>query len=255
MGFIRKEGNNKLRLIRNNIILQQIIEENKIIDINEDNGNEMILGGGKEIEKEKLLNILDKKNKETKKIDKLQKILDKINKEKYKYKDIFVTYDDIIDKDNYNNFIAVKSNDKAWTDIKTLNKDNFINNNLDSNNLKNNFFLDFNKIFTNENNPMVYKENNLNKHIKNINNKSSILIQCQKPIDLHFISRHKHNIVFEKNNSTFIKEENVNDTNETNFTYAEAGEGETYTMLEKQSNTCLQILMILFVLIITLMIS
>ena len=37
MGFIKKEGNNKLRLIRNNIILQQIIEENKIIDINEDN--------------------------------------------------------------------------------------------------------------------------------------------------------------------------------------------------------------------------
>ena len=109
IGFIKREGNNKFRLLRNNVYLQQLIEENKKnIDIKEDNENII-----------KLNSI----NKEIELVDKLQKILDKKNNEINK--DIFLTYDDIIRQDNLSKFIAVQSYNGIISDYKILNEEDF----------------------------------------------------------------------------------------------------------------------------------
>ena len=71
--------------------------------------------------KEEKENKIEKINKEIEKVNKLIDISDKKLKEIMK--DIYLTYDDIMGKDNLSNFIAVKSNDETGPDIKILNED------------------------------------------------------------------------------------------------------------------------------------
>ena len=82
-----------------------------------------------------------------------------------------------------------------------------------------------------------------------INNKSSNLIKNKNPFELYSISPER-NKVFEKDGSKFYKKEIEKDYNESFFTYAETSTGEDDT--EKESNTCLEILIILFVLMVVL---
>ena len=85
----------------------------------------------------------------------------------------------------------------------------------------------------------------------NINcNKSLNLIKYQNPFELDFISSERGNTVFEKNSNFYKKDEN--DDNESYFNYAETSAGKDHTMLEKDSNSCLEILIILFVLMVVL---
>ena len=169
--------------------------------INEDNEKDFDIKKDKE-------NKINKINKEIEKVNKLIKISDKKLKEIKK--DIYLTYDDIIGKDNLSNFIAVKSNDETGPDIKILNEDDLINNNLVPNDFEENFISNLNKSFTmkynpinNEINPILYENNNNenkdndiihinnnneNKDIMNIINKSSNLPQNQNQIELFFIS-------------------------------------------------------------------
>ena len=162
-------------------LLNEDNEKNININIKEDNKNK-----------------INKINKEKEKINKLINISDKkLNEIK---KDIYLTYDDIIGKGNLSNFIAVKSNDETRPDIKILNENDLVNNNLFSNFFEDNFISNFNESFTmkynpinnninNEMNSMSYENNNNeNKNIMNINNKSSNLLQSQNPIELFLIS-------------------------------------------------------------------
>ena len=114
MGFIKREGNNKLKLLKDSIYLRQLIEEEnkKSIDINEYNENRIKLNSIKE---------------EIDFVSRLQNILN--TKIKKINKDIFLTYDDIIGKDNLFNYIAIKSNDGKGTDIEILNEDKTLENN------------------------------------------------------------------------------------------------------------------------------
>ena len=85
----------------------------------------------------------------------------------------------------------------------------------------------------------------------NINcNKSLNLIKNQNPFELDFISSERGNTIFEKNSNFYKKDEN--DDNESYFNYAETSAGNEHTMLEKDSNSCLEILIILFVLMVVL---
>ena len=111
--------------LKNNILLENLKNNEKDIDIKEDNENK-INKINKEIEKvNKLINISDKKLKEIK-------------------KELLLTYDDIIGKENSSNFIAVKSNNESGPDIKILNEDDLVNNNLVGNDLEENFFSNLN---------------------------------------------------------------------------------------------------------------
>ena len=248
MGFIKREGNNKFRLLRNNNYLLQLIEEEnkKNIDIKEDSENRNKMNGIKE---------------EIRWVKKLQNILDK--KIKGINKDIFLTYDDIITKDNLSNYIAVKSNDGIASDIKILSEDNFVNNILDTNDFQENSIYNFNKSFSNknnninndinnENNPTLYEQINHNKEImnkNNKNNKSLNLMKSQNPFEFHFIYPDKQDTVFDKNNSIFLKEGKVNDNKKASFNYAAKGGGESYTIIENESNSCFEILIIISILI------
>ena len=201
---------------------------------------------------------MDSINKEIELVDKFKKILD--NKNNEINKDIFLTYDDIIRQDNLSKFIAVKSNNGIISDFKKLNEDDFTNSN--TNNFEENTIFNFSKIFSIKNNPInnykkheinptFYERNKQNKDIMNINcNKSLNLIKNQNPFELDFISSERGNTVFEKNSNFFKKDEN--DDNESYFNYAETSAGKDHTMLEKDSNSCLEILIILFVLMVVL---
>lgn len=201
---------------------------------------------------------MDSINKEIELVDKFKKILD--NKNNEINKDIFLTYDDILRKDNLSKFIAVKSNNGIISDFKILNEDDFTNNN--TNNFEENTIFNFSKIFSIKNNPInnykkheigptFYERNKQNKDIMNINcNKSLNLIKYQNPFELDFISSERGNTVFEKNSNFFKKDEN--DDNESYFNYAETSAGDDRTILEKDSNPCLEILIILFVLMVVL---
>ena len=83
----------------------------------------------------------------------------------------------------------------------------------------------------------------------NKNNKSSNLMKSQNPFEFHFIYPDRQNIVFDKNNSIFLKEGKVNDNKKASFNYAAKGAGESYTIIENESNSCFEILIILSVLI------
>ena len=201
---------------------------------------------------------MDSINKEIELVDKFKKILD--NKNNEINKDIFLTYDDIIRQDNLSKFIAVKSNNGIISDFKKLNEDDFTNSN--TNNFEENTIFNFSKIFSIKNNPInnykkheisptFYERNKQNKDIMNINcNKSLNLIKYQNPFELDFISSERGNTVFEKNSNFFKKDEN--DDNESYFNYAETSARNDHTMLEKDSNSCLEILIILFVLMVVL---
>ena len=201
---------------------------------------------------------MDSINKEIELVDKFKKILD--NKNNEINKDIFLTYDDILRKDNLSKFIAVKSNNGIISDFKKLNEDDFTNSN--TNNFEENTIFNFSKIFSIKNNPInnykkheisptFYERNKQNKDIMNINcNKSLNLIKYQNPFELDFISSERGNTVFEKNSNFFKKDEN--DDNESYFNYAETSARNDHTMLEKDSNSCLEILIILFVLMVVL---
>ena len=81
--------------LKNNIPLEKVNERSeKDIDIKEEKENK-----------------IDKINKEIEKVNQLIDISDKKLKEIKK--DIYLTYDDIMGKDNFSNFIAVKSNNEA----------------------------------------------------------------------------------------------------------------------------------------------
>ena len=201
---------------------------------------------------------MDSINKEIELVDKFQNILDKKNNEINK--DIFLTYDDIIRNDNLSKYIAVKSNNGIISNFKILNEDDFTNSNI--NDFEENSIFNFSKIFSIKNNPInnykkheisptFYERNKQNKDIMNINcNKSLNLIKNQNPFELDFISSERGNTVFEKNSNFFKKDEN--DDNESYFNYAETSAGKDHTMLEKDSNSCLEILIILFVLMVVL---
>ena len=160
--------------------------------------------------KEEKENKIEKINKEIEKVNKLIDISDKKLKEIKK--DIYLTYDDIMGKDNLSNFIAVKSNDGTGPDIKILNEDDLLNNNLVANDFEENFISNLNKSLTmkynpinnyvnNDVNPIFYENNtnvnkdiihinnnNENREIMNINNRSSNMLQSQNPIELFLIS-------------------------------------------------------------------
>ena len=160
--------------------------------------------------KEEKENKIEKINKEIEKVNKLIDISDKKLKEIKK--DIYLTYDDIMGKDNLSNFIAVKSNDGTGPDIKILNEDDLVNNNLFANDFEENFISNLNKSLTmkynpinnyvnNDINPIFYENNinenkdiihinnnNENRELMNINNRSSNMLQSQNPIELFLIS-------------------------------------------------------------------
>ena len=181
--------------LKNNILLEKVNEKNeKDIDAVEEKENK-----------------IDKINKEIEKVNKLIDISDKKLKEIKK--DIYLTYDDIMGKDNLSNFIAVKSNDEAGPNIKILNEDDLANNNIVANDFEENFIPNLNKSFTmkfnpinnyvnNEINPILYENNinenkdiihinnnnNENRDIMNINNRPLNMLQSQNPIELFLIS-------------------------------------------------------------------
>ena len=160
--------------------------------------------------KEEKENKIEKINKEIEKVNKSIDISDKKLKEIKK--DIYLTYDDIMGKDNLSNFIAVKSNDETGPDIKILNEDDLVNNNLVANDFEENFISNLNKSLTmkynpinnyvnNHVNPIFYENNtnenkdiihinnnNENREIMNINNRSSNMLKSQNPIELFLIS-------------------------------------------------------------------
>ena len=202
---------------------------------------------------------MDSINKEIELVDKFQNILDKKNNEINK--DIFLTYDDIIRNDNLSKYIAVKSNNGIISNFKILNEDDFTNSNI--NDFEENSIFNFSKIFSIKNNPInnykkhqispiFYEGNKQNKDIMNINyNKSLNLIKNQNPFELDFISSKRINTIFEKN-TNYFKKEIENDDKESYFNYAETSARNDHTMLEKDSNSCLEILIILFVLMVVL---
>lgn len=202
---------------------------------------------------------MDSINKEIELVDKFQNILD--NKNNEINKDIFLTYDDIIRNDNLSKYIAVKSNNGIISNFKILNEDDFTNSNI--NDFEENSIFNFSKIFSIKNNPInnykkhqispiFYEGNKQNKDIMNINyNKSLNLIKNQNPFELDFISSKRINTIFEKN-TNYFKKEIENDDKESYFNYAETSAGDDRTILEKDSNPCLEILIILFVLMVVL---
>ena len=131
------------------------------------------------------------------------------NNLKKKNKKIYLTYDDILSMDKYNNYnyIAVKSNEETSPEIKVLNEDDlpeYDNKCVDINNFEENYLSKINSLsfknnptnnyFFNEFNPFFYGSKEENNCFINDNNKSPNEIKVnnlekEKPIDLFLISQ------------------------------------------------------------------
>ena len=131
------------------------------------------------------------------------------NNLKKKNKKIYLTYDDILGMDKYNNYnyIAVKSNEETSPEIKVLNEDDlpeYDNKYIDINNFEENYLSKINSLsfknnptnnyFFNEFNPFFYGNKEENNCFINDNNKFQNEIKVnnlekEKPIDLFLISQ------------------------------------------------------------------
>ena len=211
IGYIKKEGRNKIKWIKGDLALKNIIknfDNNENIDIKDN--------------KDKKINLI---NEEIKKVDKLiikaEDNLNKINK------NLFLTYDDIKGGDKFHNYIALKSNGDANPDIIFLNEDDLKDNNLDISHIKENFFINdnininmknniINKSQNNDINQFLYKKSvENNEIINNINNSLNIKsFPNEKPFDFLINSLNNQDSMENNiNNSFFINNDYINNNN------------------------------------------
>ena len=211
IGFIKKEGRNKIKWIKDDLALKNIIkniENNENIDIKDN--------------KEKKVNLIQE---EIKKVDKLISIaednLNKINK------NLFLTYDNIKGGDKFHNYIALKSNEETNPDIIILNEDDLKKNYLDINHLNENCFINnnvninmkkniINNNLNNDINQMSYKKSQENNEIiSSINNSLNIKsFQNEKPFDFLINSSNNQDSMENNiNNSFFINNYYTNNNN------------------------------------------
>ena len=168
---------------------------------------------------EKKINLI---NKEIEYVNKLiTKIEEKINTEN---KNVFLTYDDIINGDKDHNYIAVKSKEGTSPDIMVINEDDLENINLDINNLKKSFFSNSNMNINLKNdithnnylNQFLYKKNQEDQEIFNNNNDKNI---NEKPIDLFFISPNEQEPIENNINNDLCSFNNEDNNNNIEFVY------------------------------------
>lgn len=135
------------------------------------------------------------------------------NKIKSNENDFFLTYQDILGKDNLYNYIAIKSNGEKNPEIKILNEEDLNSNNFVENNLKNeNNYLSWRTDFKNnfrieELNPIFNSKKDENIDLINLNSKPLYPLQNKKPIELFFISQ--------ENNPTIVND--INNINSNDF--------------------------------------